>query len=233
MESWRIIVWFITIASVIAVLAFLAVPPTVWWVYRRYIAPLGDRYRTFWPRLWASWVDGVVLFPFAFVFGILFQPEVAAALEGEARWTLIVVFLTNHAYLWFYSIYMHGRWGQTVGKMTTRVKVVDAVTEEPISYKKAFLRDSVPILILFPLRIYSLYRLLSGSAYFMPQASSVYSALANIVDWTDFIAGFWWLAEIVTMLTNEKRRAVHDFIAGTVVVRINVEEDECQTLRKE
>ena len=31
------------------------------------------------------------------------------------------------------------------------------------------------------------------------------------------------------MLTNEKRRALHDFIAGTVVVRMNVEEDECQT----
>lgn len=229
MESWRIIAWLTTIGSVIAVLAFLTVPPIVWWVYRRYIAPLEDRYRTFWPRLWASWIDGVVLLPFAFVFGILLQPEVAAALWEKARWVLIVVFLVNHAYLWFYSIYMHARWGQTVGKMTTRVRVVDAVTEEPITFKKAFLRDGVPILILFPLKIYSLYSLFTESEYNIPQASSDYSALANIVDWTDFIAGVWWFAEIVTMLTNEKRRALHDFIAGTVVVRMNVEEDECQT----
>lgn len=229
MESWRIIVWSITIGAAIIILAFLAVPPIVWWVYRRYIAHLEYRYRTFWPRLWASWIDGVVLLPFAFIFGTLLQPEVVGALWETARWMLVVVSLINHAYLWFYSIYMHGRWGQTVGKMTTRVKVVDAVTEEPISYKKAFIRDSVPILILFPLRIYSLFRLLTGSGYDLLQASSDYSALANFVDWTDFIAGLWWFAEIVTMLTNEKRRAVHDFIAGTVVVRMNVEEDECQT----
>ena len=30
--------------------------------------------------------------------------------------------------------------------------------------------------------------------------------------------------EIVTMLTNKKRRAIHDFIAGAVVVRTNIEE---------
>ena len=33
----------------------------------------------------------------------------------------------------------------------------------------------------------------------------------------------WFVAEVLTMLTNEKRRAVHDFIAGTVVVRTNIE----------
>lgn len=29
----------------------------------------------------------------------------------------------------------------------------------------------------------------------------------------------WFVAEIVTSLMNQKRRAVHDFIAGTVVVK--------------
>ncbi len=30
--------------------------------------------------------------------------------------------------------------------------------------------------------------------------------------------------EVVSILTNDKRRAIHDFIAGTVVVRTNLEE---------
>jgi uncharacterized RDD family membrane protein YckC len=34
------------------------------------------------------------------------------------------------------------------------------------------------------------------------------------------IAILWSLAEILTMATNRKRRAIHDFIAGSVVVRI-------------
>jgi uncharacterized RDD family membrane protein YckC len=32
----------------------------------------------------------------------------------------------------------------------------------------------------------------------------------------------WFLAEVITMLTNEKRRALHDFLAGTVVIRTNL-----------
>ena len=29
----------------------------------------------------------------------------------------------------------------------------------------------------------------------------------------------WFLLEFITLLTNDKRRAFHDYIAGTVVVR--------------
>jgi uncharacterized RDD family membrane protein YckC len=35
-----------------------------------------------------------------------------------------------------------------------------------------------------------------------------------------YAGGLWFLAEVVTMLTNEKRRALHDWIAGSVVVRV-------------
>lgn len=34
----------------------------------------------------------------------------------------------------------------------------------------------------------------------------------------------WFVAEVLTMLTNERRRALHDFIAGTVVIRTNVDD---------
>ena len=33
----------------------------------------------------------------------------------------------------------------------------------------------------------------------------------------------WFFAEVITMLTNQKRRALHDFIAGTVVIRTNAQ----------
>jgi len=36
----------------------------------------------------------------------------------------------------------------------------------------------------------------------------------------------WFLAEVLTMLTNKKRRALHDFIAGTVVARTNTAVEE-------
>lgn len=34
----------------------------------------------------------------------------------------------------------------------------------------------------------------------------------------DVIVSVWFWSELVILLTNEKRRALHDFIAGTIVV---------------
>ncbi len=227
MESWRMIAWLITIGAVIVVLAFLIIPPIVWWVYKRSTFPFEERYRTFWPRLWASWIDVLVLMPAALLFSYLLHPKVS--LWETARWMLVIVYIINQTYFWFYSIYMHGRWGQTVGKMTTRVKVVDLKTEKPISYFQALLRDSIPILISLPFNIYVLWQLIIGSEYPTP-SPNLYdpSTPASGIAWVQFIAGVWWFAEIVTMLTNEKRRALHDFIAGTVVVRTNVEEENAE-----
>ena len=39
----------------------------------------------------------------------------------------------------------------------------------------------------------------------------------------------WFVAEVLTMLTNEKRRALHDFIAKTVVIRTNTQEESAQS----
>jgi uncharacterized RDD family membrane protein YckC len=39
-------------------------------------------------------------------------------------------------------------------------------------------------------------------------------------DWAGYALGVWIWSEVVTMLFNRKRRALHDFIAGTVVVRV-------------
>lgn len=213
---------------VVFLVLLFTVAPAAWLYYRRHPFPTGSRYQTFWPRFWASWIDGLILMPVYLLFAVILDPRISS-LWNLALWLLALVLVVDRTGPWIYSILMHGRWGQTVGKMTTRVKVVDAVSEEPISYKKALLRDSIPILVLFPLLVYSLYQLIIGSEYHIPQPSPDLSITANIADWTEFIMGIWWFAEIVTMLTNEKRRAVHDFIAGTVVVRTNVEEDECQT----
>jgi uncharacterized RDD family membrane protein YckC len=43
----------------------------------------------------------------------------------------------------------------------------------------------------------------------------------GVGDWIMMSTGMlWFWAEIITMLTNRKRRSVHDFIAGSVVIRI-------------
>ena len=204
---------------VIVGLVLLAIPTITWWFYRKYPAYPDQRYRTFWPRLWASITDALVLsvliyFPQNFA---TFYP----AVWDTALWLAVIVIVWGYpAIAWAYSIYLHGRFGQTVGKMATRVRVVNALTEKPISLRRALLRDCVPILISVPLLIYNSYLLLIESPV---RESSTLNELAN---WTIYIRVIWWLVEIITMLTNDKRRALHDFIAGTVVVRTNIDEGE-------
>jgi hypothetical protein len=66
----------------------------------------------------------------------------------------------------------------------------------------------------------------SGLVYFVylvvAKKYSGSDSLAN--HWPLLVLGFanlgWFLLEITTMFTNSKRRAFHDLIAGTVVVRV-------------
>ena len=111
-----------------------------------------------------------------------------------------------------YSITLHALCGQTFGKIALDVKVVDHVSEKDISFKQAFLRDCVPVVMLLLLIVISI---------FIPDEKA-----QEVPEWLFYgmmVFGFsyflWHLLEIVTMLFNEKNRALHDIIAGTVVVR--------------
>jgi uncharacterized RDD family membrane protein YckC len=118
---------------------------------------------------------------------------------------------------------MHGKYGQTVGKMATKVRVYDVGTEAPITYRQALLREGIPAVVSGPFLIYVFIGLMQGreSAYLLVQGKfSNYSVLW----WFAALPLLWFLVEIVTMLTNDKRRALHDLIAGTVVIRTNATE---------
>jgi uncharacterized RDD family membrane protein YckC len=40
----------------------------------------------------------------------------------------------------------------------------------------------------------------------------------GIVTWLGYA---WWIATAVTLVANRRKRAAHDFLAGTVVLRID------------
>jgi uncharacterized RDD family membrane protein YckC len=163
-----------------------------------------ERYRTFWRRFGAGVVDGLILLPITFLDGWFFS-------EGFSGWiNLIYYALFSFPLGYAYYIFMHGRYGQTVGKRVAGVKLL-ALNEGPLGYKRAFLRDSVPLLLGMGFILYDAPQILQGVHPYDIQGN--YNALF-------FVSATWIVAELVTMLTNNKRRAVHDFIAGSVVVRL-------------
>lgn len=150
--------------------------------------------------------DAVLLLPLSVLDAVVFRPPVPPVVL--APW---FVFLSlSYA---IYSVLMHAKYGQTLGKMLTRIRVLD-VSETKLSWKQAVLRDGVYIAITLVSIVLDLPGIVAGG----------HPALApEMTAGTWFLlygASAWSLAELATMLTNAKRRALHDFIAGSVVVRV-------------
>lgn len=169
--------------------------------------PTLTKYSTFWRRVGAMLLDWLILLPVSVGAGFLedaiSDPLIAA-----------VPALVNVLICYLYSIILHARNGQTIGKMVTRVRVLDQ-SETKLSVSQAITRDLVPLSL--------------SIAVFVVMVNIELPAGLTGLDFTDLIPlivltsiGYlWWLAEVITMATNRRRRAVHDFIAGSVVVWID------------
>ena len=165
-----------------------------------------EKYKTFWRRLWSLWIDGIIFLPFSIISHFIWKD-----------YKNISVYLIMLWYTFFsisgitYSIFMHGKYGQTLGKMIFRIRVLD-ISENILTMSQAIQRDIVLIFLgLIDLAL-SLPRIATG---------------VNIQDVKNLsfeiimtLYALWFIAEPITMLSNEKRRSISDFIAKSVVVTI-------------
>ncbi|TQV85548.1 RDD family protein [Aliikangiella coralliicola] len=171
------------------------------------------KYSTFAPRFVASIIDGIitsVLSAMLMYVGTLLTPVIANEETLET-----VISYADAVQFTIYSVLLHGLFGQTLGKMVVRVKVVDAVTEKEINFQQAILRDCVPIFTLVFMLVSALF--VTEDMFISEQSPQWFAYVLLGFGISYFI---WHLLEIITMLFNKKRRALHDFIAGTVVVNI-------------
>ncbi len=168
---------------------------------------MNEKYNTFWGRFFAGLLDGLVFIPFIIIDIFLLKPE---------RELIIVIpwLIFNYSIYFVYAIYFHWKFGQTLGKMIMKVKILDVSENEGLSFLQAFLRDSVSLII----QMYLLFRLVV-----LVVEIGYYDKIA-VQDLTltlGYIGLGWFIIEVITMLTNDKRRALHDFIARTVVIKID------------
>lgn len=168
-----------------------------------------EKYRTFFPRLAALLIDGFIMIPLAILDDWFRTAEFSPAFFYV--WIPLSLMVTP-----VYKIAMHGRYGQTLGKMYMNVKVV-SLTEGPITFAQATVREA-------PQLLFNLASIFIGLRFLGvgPEDESFQKAYGFVVT----LAGFWSLADIVTFWTNDKRRALHDYLAGTVVVKIPARPNE-------
>ncbi len=168
------------------------------------------RYQTFWPRFWAGCIDGLVFLPLSLVDKLIWKYY-----TGIPTLILLIWYTVSSLLFLIYSIVMHGKFGQTLGKMATHVRVLD-ISENQLTMSQAIKRDIIPLSLSIIGIVLDAPRILSGINIVDP-ASVKLDASYYMLTFTD---AAWFFLEVITMLFSEKRRALHDFIAGSLVIRL-------------
>jgi uncharacterized RDD family membrane protein YckC len=122
-----------------------------------------------------------------------------------------------------YNIYFIGRWGQTVGKMAMKIRVV-TVAGQPAGFTRALYRHSVDLVfsIIQTALSFSEYLSVTSVEYdmldFRGKMLLVHQHEHPATSTIEALNGLWITSELIVLLFNEKRRALHDFLGGTVVI---------------
>lgn len=160
------------------------------------------KYNTTGRRFWAGFIDALIILSLNAILVHLF-------FNNNSIFSQFVCIIYYNFFAVAYTILLHGFYGQTIGKRVMKVTVLD-ITEKKITMKQACWRETFYIftsLIYLPINMYFLF----SEAVINEQFSTFLDVLNN----SHLI---WFAIEIVSCLTNEKRRAIHDYIAGTVVI---------------
>jgi uncharacterized RDD family membrane protein YckC len=174
------------------------------------------RYVGFWGRFGAYWIDVVVLLPLV-VLSLWLAPK--------SRYYYIAGAVPSLLLGLGYHVYLVQRFGGTPGKLLLGQRIVK-LSGDSVGYREAFLRYVVLMLLSvgaglgiaigalqIPDADYAGFATLQLRARALVEAAPWWYQPINV------LSQVWVWSEFAVLLTNRKRRALHDFMAGTVVIR--------------
>lgn len=170
-------------------------------------------YAGFWRRLGAHFLDLIILFPLGY---IVFLGE------NQSRLFSIYFFLPWLLFILWFHIYLVCRYGGTPGKLLLKIRIVK-LDGARVGYKEAILRSFVLIFLSVVVSIAEIVVVLgmTDKLYFsMEWMVRIKYIRDNMPTWyspVKIVLNIWVWSEFIVMLTNRKRRALHDYMAGTIV----------------
>ena len=172
-------------------------------------------YAGFWVRLGAMLLDTLLNIPVILL---------VMYLNGRGKEFNYYTLCLNLVFTLWYFVYLPKRYGGTPGKLGLGLKIIRE-DGQPIQWKEAILRYSVLLAFFVSnsmIMIFSLFQAdeamfaslgwIKRTAYI----TSFYPEYFKLYQWC--LSG-WYILGIIVLLANSKKRAVHDFIAGTVVIK--------------
>lgn len=172
-------------------------------------------YAGFWPRFVALWAD---------IFVLLIPIAILTYLRYLSYDTFMIVGVFSFVFSVFYNVYTTGKWGGTPGKLMVGIKVL-RLDGSKIGWSNAWLRYSVELVsgLLFEIGYCIALTHISRDEFNSISYTEKNTLLFKNLPWS---SQFHWFnhiyvwSELIVLLMNQKRRAIHDFIAGTVVVHL-------------
>jgi uncharacterized RDD family membrane protein YckC len=179
-------------------------------------------YGGFWIRLVALLLDGLVLLPVVFFVN----------LPSGGRATVITSGVAALVIVWGYSIGLTAHWGCTLGKAALGLRVVRPDGFR-IGWGRALRRDSVFLALGLVSLILDVWQSTPAAFSDRPRGIVTVSAAADdsSMQWgatvvVAYVVAYWlWLVvDSLFLIVSKRKRAAHDIIGGTVVVRRSVAE---------
>ena len=175
------------------------------------------QYAGFWQRFWAGLID----------FAVLLLPIIALVwLSSLSHVAAIICAVPSGLLFWFYTFHFHAATGQTIGKRVLGIRVV-RLDGSRIGPSESFLRSAVDLFFAVISIVGTLWGLVAlasaeiSASGWANQQQLIEQSQPSFIRWADIAGLIWVLSEIFTMLFNQQKRAIHDFIAGTVVINEN------------
>jgi len=171
-------------------------------------------YAGFWRRFGAFWLDFLII-----------SPIILLTLWGkqQSRYFDIYYFIPGLVFWLWYEVYLVKRYGGTPGKLILRIRIAK-LDGSPVEYRQATIRYSVLFVFSTIMSITSIMANLSisddvyNSMQWVERSHHIMSVMPPWYMPLNILMNIWTWSEFIVMLTNRKRRAIHDFMAGTVVL---------------
>ena len=177
----------------------------------------GERvYAGFWRRFCAIWVDFFIVMPLGFFL---------IWLQGFDKTLAILIEIPATALFSAYHVYFNARYGGTLGKLAVGIRVTRPDGSK-IGWTEAIARSAVDMVFALVAICVAMWALIqvSGEDYanasgFLERVVLLESYEPSWVSQIEIVTQVWMWSELIVLLLNKGKRALHDFIAGTIVIR--------------
>jgi len=172
-------------------------------------------YAGFWTRLGSLLLDFLIMLPYVFL--VLY-------LNGLSKNAYYFTFIPGLIFDFWFSIYLVKKYGGTPGKLIVGIKIIK-LDGTDVTWREAILRQIVTFILTIFESIMTIYALSMADGEYYESLGWIQKQqyligltpiLFKFYTWTNNI---WVFSELLVLLFNKRRRALHDFIADTVIVK--------------